>query len=322
MLKRIISVIFSIILLFNMAACGNKTDDKILLSANEDNKTLIELDKDELKDKIDNKEDFILVIKLEGCASCEVFIKDVLNPFIEKTKADVYAIDAYTLDSMGKFENRPKYTLTPNIQVYKEGKSILALDYDDKNEHLKNIDAFESFISNYVVLPKIININEESLDAKINGKETFILYIGWNKCGDCKTIYSNVLKTYLINNESNVNVYYLEVDAYRVNKPATKPVLGDNPTSEEVKAYEAYMLWLNFASKYNFDSYRDGRVPTLQFYELGVLKDMIVYKNDVVENNIVKESYFNEIINTNMDDESLVSFHNQKVIEFLNKYYK
>lgn len=321
MLKRLISLFISLFVLFNVAGCKENMNDKILLEGNMDNVLLVELEADELQEKIENKEDFMLVIKLEGCSSCEAFNNDVLKPFIKETHAVIYSIYAHKLDAAPKYDNKPKYKLAPNFQIYKQGKSIVSVNYDTSKKYFTNLDEFKSFISKYVIYPKIIEVSEETLDSYIKQGKSFILYIGWSKCGDCALVYDNVLKEYLINKQSNQTILYLEVDEYRRNKPSSMPVIDENSTPEDILHYENYMKWLTFANKYEFAFYRDGKVPTFHYYENGKVKSSIVYKNDYIAENVIVNSFYRELIGRVYDQESLDKYHNDKVIEFFDRYY-
>ena len=320
MLKKLVAIFISIFMLFNISSCKNKVSDKILLSGNFDNQKMIELDKEELKDKILNQEDFLLVIKLEGCSSCETFENEVINPFIKETFSDVYYIYAHNLDSMDKFDNKPKYKLAPNIQVYKQGKSVLSANYDDTKDYFTNLNSFKEFISEYVVFPSIITASEETLDALISSNKEFVLYIGWNKCGDCVSVYDNVLKQYLLESKSNNKLVYLEVDSYRSKKPAICPSL-EGADQQTIEDYNNYMEWVNFAKKYNFYDYKDGKVPTFQYYKNGSVVEQIVYKNDEIVDGKIVDSFYKELIGQTLSNEDLINYHNNKLIEFLNKYF-
>ena len=50
------------------------------------------------------------------------------------------------------------------------------------------------------------------------------------------------------------------------------------------------------------------------------MKNMIVYNNDVVENGVVIDSYYDELDGKNISIEELLNTHNNKVEEFLNLY--
>ena len=128
----------------------------------------------------------------------------------------------------------------------------------------------------------------------------------------------NVVTNYLM--ENNKKVYYLESDKYRSVKPTEEPILSKEPTEDELLAKENWDNWINFTSKYGFNEYRNGRVPALIYYENGEVKDYLIYRNDVVEENLITQSFYEELIGQSKTDEELMSYHNQKALEFLNKY--
>ena len=83
---------------------------------------------------------------------------------------------------------------------------------------------------------------------------------------------------------------------------------------------ENWENWVNFTRKYGFNEYRYGRFPALIYYEAGEVKDYIIYRNDVIEENIITQSFYDELIGQSKTDEELLSYHNQKALEFLKKY--
>ena len=299
-MKKIIKFFFCIIVSLLMISCDNNTN-KLLLRGNLNNHTTIPIDQITLKNKINNQESFVLSIYLETCEACISFNKEILDSYIEKTKMDIYSVNLIDLENYENYENKPYATEAPQIFIYDKGKEIAHLKYEYGKKEFENFTNFTNYMNQYIMEPKLITISEELLDQKIFSKEDFLLYIGWNQCGDCKLLDTHLLNDYLKENYKIDNViYYLESENY-INDP-TK--------------------WKEFTKKYQFDSFRSGRVPTLQFYQKGVIQEMIVYHNDVIENNIVKESFFEDCLNKNLTDEQLLEIHDQKMYEFLDKYYK
>ena len=49
---------------------------------------------------------------------------------------------------------------------------------------------------------------------------------------------------------------------------------------------------------------------------------MVVYLNDKTEENTIVESFYSELVNQSKTKEELIQFHNKKIKDFLNKYYK
>lgn len=302
-----------------LSSC-NKTNNKDMLAGSLDTTTIVELSNQELEEKISNEENFVLVILLSFCSTCLNFKNNVVDPFILKTNTIVYGINASELENTNSYPNKPTYKTAPCILIYQNGKNTNKINYSDNKKEFKDSLAFKKYVSSYFELAKIIDIKEETLDNKIVNKESFLLYIGWNKCGDCKQIEENVLNEFLIKN--NCKIYYLESDFYRKNKPFEEPKIEDyeNDNEKYLNDMQNWSLWIEFATKYNFISYRNGKIPTIQYYQDGLLKDMIVYLNDEIKEGVIINSYYQELINKNISNDDLILFHNQKVSEFLKKY--
>ncbi len=293
-----------------------------MLSGNLENQSIIMVDNYTLENMISNQESFVLTIMLSTCSTCEAFKTKVLNPYIEKTSANIYGIDFLSLDEYKNYENKPYVKEAPALLFYSEGKIMETLKYEYGKKEFMDLKQFEEYMNEFVISPKLVSISEKILDRKIEDLESFVLYIGWNKCGDCKLLESQILNQYLIDSNSNNVMYYLESDEYRKNKPAKEPIESDFTSIEEYNlACENWNKWIDFATKYQFVDFRNGKIPTIQYYEKGVLKQSIVYHNDVIENGKVVTSFFEECKDKTMSEDELLKYHNQKVMEFLNKYY-
>ena len=115
-----------------------------------------------------------------------------------------------------------------------------------------------------------------------------------------------MIHPFLLKSNEETKIYYLETDEYRSKRPLEEPVLSENPTDEELEAKANWDAWIVFATKYNFISYRNGKVPSVQYYENGTMKEMVVYLNDKIENDTIVDSYYPELINQiKTKDESL-----------------
>ncbi len=63
-----------------------------LLKNNNTNNYLVELNKNALQEKIDNKDSFILVVSREGCPHCAEYLP-VLRKVLENNKVTAYLVD-------------------------------------------------------------------------------------------------------------------------------------------------------------------------------------------------------------------------------------
>ena len=317
-IKKFILIFFFAVCTLLSTSCNDKKTEKFLLEGNYDISEVNKIEAYELINKIEAKDSFLLYVSVYSCTSCASFNKNVLLDFIKDTKSVIYNIDLSEIENV-KNENIPYIKESPTLVFYNGGVKVNTLSYLDNENVFKNIIDFKEYLLNYVIFPRIIEISEVSLDEKINNGESFYLYIGWNKCGDCKRLNKRIINDYYKNNSKII--YYLECDKYRKNKPSTKPVLGDNPTKEEIDDYNNYSKWLEFANKYNFGFYEDGKVPTLQYYANKKVIDMAVYLNDTISNNVITNSFYKDFINKTIeDDENLYEIHDSKILDFLNKH--
>lgn len=122
MKNNIIKIIIGIIIIL---AIGGIVYAGIVL--NKKNKELdshlIELNYTELKEKIDNKDDFILVITKTDCSHCEAYkprLKDVLAKY--DINAYEIALDKLSDDEKKVFNEIANVSGTPNTVFFKNGE--------------------------------------------------------------------------------------------------------------------------------------------------------------------------------------------------------
>ena len=90
----IVALIFALVFGIQGAINGvNKIKDKIQ-NKNEDKNLFIKLTMNEVREKIDNGDDFVLFIGANDCYHCEDF-KPVINKYISSTNNDIYYIDIH-----------------------------------------------------------------------------------------------------------------------------------------------------------------------------------------------------------------------------------
>ena len=324
-MKKLIKLLFTFLMTISFASC-NKNSDEVMLKSSINNVDVVNVDAFQLKGMIENEESFVLVTLLPTCSSCLTFKQDVLKPYILETHALIYAIDYSELEASENFKNKPYIKESPALFVYKNGVIKKTLKISKNEKEFEDLQTFKQFMEKNVVVSSLVEVDENYLDNAILNKESFVLYIGWNKCGDCKKLESEVLNKFLKEGKLSKNFYYLESDQYRAKKPVEEPILPESPSIDELEKYNEDLKnwnnWLQFAKKYQFDTFRNGRIPTLQFYQDGILNDMLVYNNDLYSNGVVIDSYFDEFDNKTISKEKLLKQHNNKVEEFLNKYLK
>ena len=326
-MKKVLKFIIFFTFLFNISGCvttnPNSTTqagdsmNKILVETQYNINNSIELDEASLIAKLavnDNEtgDDFVLYIYTPSCTACAAFKSTVLKPFIKESGAKIYSITntlAKKHFSLGSNDASPVLMIIKNGIVTKKVGALYAEDVFASKDGLK------SFLDEHVVISKMKEISSSDLDELIQSNSEIVVYFNWSECGDCLSFKVNFLNEYLLKNESENILYMLETNEWRSQKE----------TNPEV--------WEDFASKYGFDSYQGGKIPSIVYYKDGVKNDMAVYLNDVMEFNetgiLVSSSYYEnapfigQTFNTYNDyKEQVKEFHNQKVKEFLEKYYE
>lgn len=287
----------------------------------------------EVKEKINNKDDFLLYIGSVTCTACISFHEDVLIPYILKNNSKIYRVESS--NSLKEFVS---YQYTPTLVVYIDGKEVKKADPFDASKPTGSVEYFTNFVTSYFTLKPIMmqGIVADDLRNKISQKESFLVLYSSSSCSDCKIIKEVGLKERLDQFDGKVkNFYVVEVDGYRVD--GEKDENGNN------------IGWQKFKDEFklsdkdgNLFGYGNGVVPTLQFYNKGVLEASSVYRNDkilksgptdqpiyTVESSFysIEKGYVGEkqIIGKVFQgaaerDEFIIQYHNARLNEFMDEF--
>ena len=176
-------------------------------------------------------------------------------------------------------------------------------------------------------MPTMYYISRSDLRRKIDDDESFIIYYSDGECFDCKSMYSNYLRDFLDKHTDTKKFYVIETRSEGVR---LKNGLSNQEQWDEFK--REYGLSKVGNSTFGYDV---GYVPTVQFYNKGELRDMLVYLNDIREtvsenddgtkNIRIVDSYYKDnpfigetMLNTEYKNK-VSSFYNDKLDKFLNK---
>lgn len=127
MKKKIIAIILTIAFIFTTTGCNKLT-------------TYEELTYDDLMNKIEQKEDFVLMIGSSECNHCLTF-KKTLDKVIEKYQVKIYYINVHDLsdEEDKELRNQFYYTGTPTTVFVKKGKETSMNDRIDGNKPYKTV---------------------------------------------------------------------------------------------------------------------------------------------------------------------------------------
>lgn len=338
------SVICSICLL---TSCGGDSNDKINYAIGDKTiTTFIDVTADKIDTMIENDESFVAYVYSPTCSSCH----DV-SPRLESIIVE-YGISIYrvTYSQLDKSSPLKLSTGTPILGFYKDGRKLKVIGYSEKTaQDFSTKDNLLSMFEKYVVLPRrIFYISLDELKRMKSAGESFVVLFTRSSCGDCQELFRVFLNDYAMKNRQK-SIYLLECDVEGIRFSLE----GDSLVYDQ-------NLWLTFKEEWELSStaneefgYNAGYVPTFQYYEDGVLSASNVYLNDTYESNTtstlengktinytitITESFFDDLIGTSFNTKivyneetinrelylayrsNVISFHNQKLNEFLNQY--
>lgn len=182
------------------------------------------------------------------------------------------------------------------------------------------------------ILPNVVWINRAQLFQKIKNKETFVIYHSLQNCPDCGRLDQTFLQYYLKEHQRNQPLYRVEVYPWRQFKNHENPQLA-----QKWDAYVAdFLLGFYYHSRKEESAasfaHMSARIPALQAWENGQLKEMVVYYNDRFSSDdwpkTILGSFFEDgPIGKEFADyyaytssKTLLAFYNQKISLFLDTY--
>lgn len=298
-MKKFIKILL-IPFLFLASSCKKEENkqEKFILEGQYNLTQTIKIEREQLDQKMDSNESFVFYANNDMCNSCEYFKTYALIPFIEESQSIIYEVD-YRQVLTSNYSKKFNLEVTPTVYVINKGNVVTKQEFSSQKEMFKSKEGLKATLAKYMHMPSIIYVTEQDIETKIAFNDTFILVFGDKMCGDCKNLRSRVLDSYMPK-ANNKKIYYF--DRYGMDSDA----------------------WKTLAAKYNLTVFRNGRVPTLQFYENGVTSNekMAVYLNDAIDadTNTITESWYPELVNQQKTTEELLQFHDAKIIEYLDKY--
>lgn len=323
-IAKIFTFFAFLVLLISGCSCKKEKDNKANLQIGDMNATtFVDIDLDEYNAKLKNKDDFILFVYSNDCTACKMF-KPKLESVIQEKHLIVYGIETNAIVGVGKDNDLYKLKYTPTIIIYKEGKNIFYSLSDEDYNYFETKETFVNLLDKYTNMPTLYYINKTQLKEKITNKENFIIYYSRSSCGDCSYLNKNYMKEYLKNNTKSKSFYIIETDVEGIRK---KNGVVD------AEQWQAFKDEFGLSNAINTElGHGAGYVPTLQYYNNGEIKDMMVYFNDfndatlnadgsysvTIDNSYYSDNpYIGQTISYSEYKEKLAPFYNTKLKTFL-----
>lgn len=270
-----------------VTGCGSTTDDRVnLMNAYSGIATYQTLNEySAFSALVESESTFIIVITNLSC-SCTTTFLPILRQYISEHQILVYTLELEDIKYQSEFYGLPITTgETPILGIYQDGllkhyKSYVTGNAT-KNKPFTNLDAFAEWMEARIIMPTIIYITKEELDAKFATHEKFILYYGSSTCPDCAYVNVTFLKNYVRAHVGMSKIYAIDREAEGIR-------LKDGVV--DAATYTAFKDNYGLSDVINTTlGYATGFVPTFQYIEangslpkddMSVIKDMCVVYND------------------------------------------
>lgn len=306
-------------------------NNKFVINRKEGIDSFIELDKDNLEIIISTNKNAVIYVGSSGCSSCTA-TKPFFKEVIENDSLIIYYMEYSSfntvIDNLSDAKGFSKVALTPTLLFVREGYEIERII---ANKNFYDVDAIEQmilsriyangpYLVNYIYHETLINsasgkeyqseyytidyLSTKTLDQTISKLKSTV-YFARSTCSDCQYFEKNFILDYLKDNNKKLYIF------------------------DTIEIREDEDLWIAFKENYQFNNYREGRVPSIVVYQENVKTNMVVYVNDQITKNdnnkwVVTDSFYPELIGTEGDSylevyEYCASYQSQQIKVFLDQ---
>ncbi|MFA6935989.1 MAG: thioredoxin family protein [Bacilli bacterium] len=144
-MKKIFATFISLLMLFSISSCGNKVE-KFEIETSEGITATVELTKDELIEKINNQDDFILFLSQPTCEACANF-KPIINEYVTQKGIVIYKIETIVGDLID-------YKYTPTLAIFNAGEVVKSIDPMTKESVFSSVDNLNDFVEQWCIIPE------------------------------------------------------------------------------------------------------------------------------------------------------------------------
>lgn len=274
-----LTLLLPLFLLSSLSGCSKDTGPTLLTYGTYKDEKGVQLTSAEFTTRFNANENFLLAIypKDSSCQCWNTF-SYIINDVVKNEHLLIYQFYAQDVASNTEMKELGGFyddLNAPSFYIIKEKKIAKSYRYSNNAPFFKTKEKFLEEVDAKVKRPKMYQISSEQLDAKIAAQESFSVFYARNKCSDCNYVTPNFLIPYFTSNYEKNNLYVFDIQDYY---PSDK----DAPDYEEKKqAYQDLKDKYLLSEKNNPTlGFGNGVVPSFQYYEAGVFKDMSVYVND------------------------------------------
>ena len=296
-------LLFTIVptILISLVGCS-KTNDSLTYGTyiTQSKETLKELSSSELNEKAKNEKEVFLLAVYQGqyskTCNCWIVFENIIVSYMNTYHEMVYLFNGQEQSETVSSLNIAKINeSTPYLYVFNGERQIASFSY--KNSQDKAIfedttaQAMNKRIHSKVNKPELYYVDDKYLDQNLKNRSKSIVLYARNGCGDCSYVLPNVIIPYIKKTSFSEGILVFDMQNYYEQSISPGSEESQNIYQSIKDKYE-----LSASSNATF-GYRQGVVPTIHYYESGVVKDTTVFFNDLVDKKdygkyYVSDSYY------------------------------
>lgn len=250
----------------------------------QDLNSLRTLSNQELYDKgVSEREHFLLAVYqgsyVDDCLCWSTFQNTIVS-YMNKYHEYVYLFDAQGQDSsVSSFKIDKVNDSSPHLYVFSGTHVIAKYSYkNNRDEKLfSNPDILYNKVHEKAKKPHIYYVDDAYLKENLSNLDQSLVLFARNGCSDCSYVLPHVIIPYFRTAKTTKNILLFDMqNYYELSKSET--------ASEEEKAqYQDLKDYYELSASSNATyGYQQGVVPTIQYREKGVVKDVSIFFNDVI----------------------------------------
>ncbi len=246
----------------------------------------------------DRKLSFVLFVgDVTTDCTCFSYFKSTLKTYIQSTNAFIYAIDPSEFNGDGKKTYDLKVSANQgneSIAIFENGALKYQRQRSGENDSWSNdATTFKNWMNARVSFSSMLYIDVLQLEkivldsSSFNGLDQCTIGFFRDRCGDCRYLSDNFLKTY--NAGTHAESYVIDCDVPGIHDPSDGTTASTSESKAQWTAFKAkYGLAKSETTPFGFDS---GYVPTFLHYSNGSVDDADVYDNDTLAQATTASTY-------------------------------
>ncbi|MCQ2802576.1 MAG: hypothetical protein MJ225_02775 [Bacilli bacterium] len=227
---------------------------------------LSELSYEELNQKIQYQESFVLALYLPGQCGCWEQFSEILAQYLNTSHILINYINMSKFEGKNSFGLNLDTTKAPYLAIFNKGQLVIQCNKHNVDERIFNrLDYLTNFINEKTYAPVMYNVDTTTLDELITNNTEFNLLYSRYTCPDCNDLKKEVILPW--------------VESFRGTNNKKLFVFDDVKFSSEQRTELKEKYGLTETSNPTL-GWNTGYVPSIQHRKGNEILDMITVNND------------------------------------------